>query len=467
MRHQWPPAFDAPPGGRLVLIQPWEFGSIPIAWQAPMRDAIDELWVPSEYVRRMYLDGGVDPARVHVVPNGADLDVFRPDGPRFALDAPEGTRFLFVGGTINRKGVDVLMQAYATAFSGRDDVTLVIKDVAPTGAYKGRNVGTHLRDFADDPEMPRLVYLDVDLETEELAALYRSCDVLVHPYRGEGFAMPVLEAMACGLPVVVTAGGPTDEFVPDDAGWRIASTRSYPPARLVADWPTIEPIWMLEPDVDHLVRILREVDADAGERARRAAAAQRAAQAYGWDAIADAYAARVAAVCARPPRAATEPVAPLELPDARGLNLLATPAWGGEDRLAELLAGYAAAYGPGDDVALYLLADPDLDGDPERWEAHVLEAARRGRRRPGGARGRLDPRPRRRRRAPPGARGDRRLRAAAPRLRRPGPARARGGCGRAGAGRRRPARAPARGAACRIASAPAQALPSPFRWICR
>ena len=73
-----------------------------------------------------------------------------------------------------------------------------------------------------------------------------------------------------------------------DAGWRIAATRCYPPARLVADWPTIEPIWMLEPDVDHLARILREVDADAGERARRAAAAQRAAQAYGWDAIADA-----------------------------------------------------------------------------------------------------------------------------------------------------------------------------------
>jgi hypothetical protein len=180
--------------------------------------------------------------------------------------------------------------------------------------------------------------------------------------------------MACGLPVVVTAGGPTDEFVPDGAGWRIAATRSYPPARLVADWPTIEPIWMLEPDVDHLARILREVDADAPERARRAAAAHRAAQAYGWDAVADAYALRIAAVAARPPRAATEPAAPLELPDARSLNLLATPAWGGEDRLAELLAAYAAAYGPHDDVALYLLADPDLDGDAEGWEAHVLAA---------------------------------------------------------------------------------------------
>ena len=51
--------------------------------------------------------------------------------------------------------------------------------------------------------------------------LFAACDVLVHPYRGEGFGLPVLEAMACGLPVVVTAGGPTDEFVPPAACWRV------------------------------------------------------------------------------------------------------------------------------------------------------------------------------------------------------------------------------------------------------
>ena len=183
--------------------------------------------------------------------------------------------------------------------------------------------------------------------------------------------MPVLEAMACGLPVVVTAGGPTDEFVPDDAGWRIAVDPLLPAAPgCVADWPTIEPIWMLEPDVDHLARILREVDADAGERARRAAAAQRGRAGLRLGRRSPTPTPPGSPPCA-PARRAPRPSRsqPLELPDARGLNLLATPAWGGEDRLAELLAAYAAAFGPDDDVALYLLADPDLDGDAERWEA--------------------------------------------------------------------------------------------------
>ena len=53
-----------PAVGRLALIQPWEFGAVPREWLAAIQDAVDELWVPSEYVRQMYVAGGVDPDRV-------------------------------------------------------------------------------------------------------------------------------------------------------------------------------------------------------------------------------------------------------------------------------------------------------------------------------------------------------------------------------------------------------------------
>jgi glycosyltransferase involved in cell wall biosynthesis len=373
VRHQWPPDFTDPGIGRLALIQPWEYGAIPTAWVEPLQRHVEELWVPSEFVRQMYLDAGIEADRVHVVPNGVDLEVFRPEGPESELDgAGGGLRLLFVGGTIARKGPDVLLEAYRRAFAGRHDVTLVVKDVGAATFYKHVSAAGSLFGEHGDA-LPRVVYLTEDLDREGLAALYRSCDALVHPYRGEGFAMPVLEAMACGLPVVVTGGGPTDEFCPESASWRIASSRVVHDEAKVAHLETVERPWTLEPDVDDLVRILGELDADQVEVARRGAAARTAAEAYSWDAVAAQYAERCRALAARPLRPIADLSDPFPLPDPAPRNLLATPAWLGTDRLAALLKAWSEAFSEGDPVCLYLLADR-VRGGAERCEEHVLAA---------------------------------------------------------------------------------------------
>src|SRR5262249_30225313 len=111
--------------------------------------------------------------------------------------------FLFTGGTIHRKGIDILLEAYLRAFSASDDVLLVIKDTGTRSAYTGQNQREAILALAGDRTRPRIVYLDADLPAHELAGVYRAADCLVQPYRGEGFCLPALEAMACGLPVVV------------------------------------------------------------------------------------------------------------------------------------------------------------------------------------------------------------------------------------------------------------------------
>jgi glycosyltransferase involved in cell wall biosynthesis len=363
VRHQWPPDFRPPASGHLALIQPWEFGSIPTAWVAPLQTVVDELWVPSEHVRRMYLDAGVDADRVKVVPNGVDLSHYSPDGPVMDLNGVggDGVRFLFVGGAISRKGIDVLLSAYAEAFAGRDDVSLIVKDFGADSVYRGGDRAELLR-MAADADGPRVVHLTQTLADVEVAALYRACDVLVHPYRGEGFAMPVLEAMACGLPTVVTAGGPTDEFCPADAGWRIPSAKALLPGRRIGDLPLAGEAWMLEPDRDALVALLREVaDTSGEERARRGAAARGAAATLGWDAVAARYAERINALSDRPARIAQVPAVDLDLAAATRPRLLAVPAYRGRDDLAALLGAWAAAAPPATPGTLILVADPARD----------------------------------------------------------------------------------------------------------
>jgi glycosyltransferase involved in cell wall biosynthesis len=378
VRHQWPPDLRPAPAGRLAIIQPWEFGAVPQAWCTPLADNVDELWVPSEYVRGMYLEAGIDPARVVVIPNGVDLERFSPDGHQRELPgAGTGLRFLFVGGLVARKGPDVLLAAWCEAFAGRDDVTLVIKDFGADGIYRGEPAREAIRAHAASGALPRIVLIENDLPGEEIAALYRSCDVLVAPYRGEGFAMPVLEAMACGLPVIATAGGPTDEFCPPDAGWRIASRRAAFAEDRVGDLPTAGRPWMLEPDAAHFVELLRTAAAaDPAERERRGAAGRAAAERLSWDAVAAAYEERITALAARTPRVAGpfDPE-PFPLTETVDVRILATPAWRGEDELGELLARWGELTDAAAPACLYLLADPAVDGDPEALETRVLAAA--------------------------------------------------------------------------------------------
>ena len=255
-------------------------------------------------------------------------------------------------------------------------MTLVLKDFGADGIYQDSGRGP-IREHAASGALPRIVLIDDALPTAELAALYRACDVLVHPYRGEGFAMPVLEAMACGLPAIVTAGGPTDEFLPTTAGWRIASRRADFPQDRIEQLATHGRPWVLEPDRSHLVTLLREADATPHEERRaRGAAGHAAAQRFSWDAIAARYEARIGQLANRRPVAtAATGAEPFPLVEDVALRVLATPAWRGEDRLGELLAEWVGSTTRTTSACLYLLADPAADGAPEDLEARVLSAA--------------------------------------------------------------------------------------------
>ncbi len=375
IRHEWPPDLSVPPAGRLAAIVPWEFGAIPQDWVREIRANVDELWVPSEFVRRMYLEAGVAEELVHVIPNGVDLDTFRP-APAGAGPTHNGpVRFLYVGGITARKGPDLLIAAWDEAFSGRDDVLLVIKAALAGGAYGGPS--EPLRRRAAAPGLPRVQLIEDDLDSAALAELYRSCDVFVLPYRGEGFAMPVLEAMASGLPVIVTGGGPTDEFCPPEAGWRIRAERREMDEERIGHLATVGRPWLLEPDRSHLVELLRLVAAEREQRERRGREARLAAQRLSWETVAQLYSARITELAGRPTRAADRPQqVGLQEREYR-LKLLAAPVWRGEDQLPQLLSAWAEQTTPRSSACLYLLADAHAAGSAEQIEAHVLRAARR------------------------------------------------------------------------------------------
>ena len=97
-----------------------------------------------------------------------------------------------------RYGSDILIDALGKAFTKDDDVVVHIKDY---GLGAGNN---DLEKWISKyPNFPKVIWHKTFLSKENLIALYTKMDALIAPFRGEGFGMKVIDAMALGLPVLM------------------------------------------------------------------------------------------------------------------------------------------------------------------------------------------------------------------------------------------------------------------------
>jgi glycosyltransferase involved in cell wall biosynthesis len=169
--------------------------------------------------------------------------------------------------------------------------------------YKGQTAERLIGQYQRRQGGPEILYLEQQLSETDLAGLYAACDCLVHPYRGEGFGLPIAEAMACGLPAIVTGIGAAADFCDEHSAYLLPARRSYFPEKRVGQWETVDYPWLAEPDGEALTHFLRHVyehPEEARTKGRRGCECIR--QHFTWDHAAQAAERRMRALREKPIR---------------------------------------------------------------------------------------------------------------------------------------------------------------------
>lgn len=264
----WEPAHyrtsRCPPDGALYKVgrTMFETDRVPKGWPDRM-NRMDEIWVPTEFQRKVFVDGGVKPDAVQVVPEVVDVHFFDPEKVEpYELDVKDSTTvYLSIFKWEERKAWRVLLKAYFQAFTSEDDVVLVLL----TNGYhstssKAKDFMGIVEEFALDAvnkplrELPRVHVLPPHIPQEDMPALYKAADAFVLPSRGEGWGRPHVEAMAMERPVIATFWSGTTEYMTEE--------NSYP-LRIDGLVEITEGAFRghkwADPSVDHLTELLVRV----------------------------------------------------------------------------------------------------------------------------------------------------------------------------------------------------------------
>ncbi|HTI67217.1 MAG TPA: glycosyltransferase [Caulobacteraceae bacterium] len=179
----------------------WAEPTVRRRWARLIR-RFDRVIAPSRHIAERLDDLGV--FGVVVQPLGVDVDTFHPDradpgGLRAELGLSASTRLLvFAGRAAREKNIDVILDAAARL--GPDYHLILV----------GAGAGARPQDNAS--------FLDFRRDPREVARLLASCDAFVHANHQEPFGLVVLEALACGLPVVGVEAGGVSELVDEQVG---------------------------------------------------------------------------------------------------------------------------------------------------------------------------------------------------------------------------------------------------------
>jgi glycosyltransferase involved in cell wall biosynthesis len=287
IRNTYPPRPNGMLGDFQLVHLAWEESAIPDALAGLINLHLDGILVPSEYSKRAIRDSGVR-VPIAVIGHGIDHSGLMPRvigdrAKRGPVTHALPFTFMHISSGLARKGIEELITAYCIAFSRHDPVLLVVKTFDnPTNTIDSWVA----RLTSASKYSPSIQIISEQLDQGEMDFLYHVADALVLPSRGEGFNLPTAEAMARGLPVIVTRHSGHLDFCNDENSFLIDCAYEFSSSHL-----EIPNSFWARPSIEQLVWAMKTVYRDGRSpdtiTASRAAQGQQAALRLRWGDVAE------------------------------------------------------------------------------------------------------------------------------------------------------------------------------------
>lgn len=263
----------------------WNFESsiLPAGWQRYM-DSIDYLLPSSQYSYDIFANNGFPKDKMVIVPHGVDTKVFNPNIPPFPLKTEKRVKFLHCARPHDRKLHRRVIRGYLDAFTGDDDVCLVLKtsfitpDPNKIFEVDVRKILEEEYSGRDNPPEIEVV----DKYVEHIGSLYTACDAAISMSSCEGFYLPGLEGMACGCLVIAPRHGGQLEYMNDNNALLVDTGEMKAPT--TQQYWTAHPDAIVgDPDIEHYKELLRQVyENPKEERDRVKAAVKQTVEKFNW-----------------------------------------------------------------------------------------------------------------------------------------------------------------------------------------
>ncbi len=249
-RNLYPPRVnDVKAAINLLHAYGWEESEFPQKWVQDFNSNLQGISVMSNLVKKILIDNGV---HIPICVTGLGLNhIEEIESDSNFVIAAKKYKILHVSSCFPRKGIDILLKAFSNLFTDKDDVTLIIKTFDnPHNEVEDliKSLSRAIKSFPD------VLVIKSNLSDAEMKSLYLQSDLLVAPSRGEGFGLPIGEAMSLGLPVITTNWGGQTDFCNTSNSWLIDF--EYAPSQ--SHFKSKYSYWA-EPSETHLTELLYQV----------------------------------------------------------------------------------------------------------------------------------------------------------------------------------------------------------------